>query len=77
MAGMPPRARRQYATLRTRQSKVRRRSMNRGGGWMRRGRPSGTSRQTRSAAYREMPAYEDTEAFDVAGVQARAFGPTG
>ena len=29
------------------------------------------------AAYREMPAFENTTRFDVAGVQARAFGPGG
>jgi conjugative relaxase-like TrwC/TraI family protein len=77
MAGMGDRARRQYATLRTRKSKIEgqfdEESWNadvvaRAGEWL-----------TREdlAAYREMPAFENTQPFDVAAVQAHAFGPNG
>ena len=78
MAGMPPRARRQYATLRTRKSKIEGTIEDRE--WSQ-------NIADRSAefdftadtlrAYREGPAAEPAPAFDVSGVQARAFGPNG
>ncbi len=78
MAGMPPRARRQYATLRTRQSKVEGQINDQK--W--RGEIAARAAEwdftiDTLRGYREGPAFEYATPFDVAGVQARAFGPSG
>jgi conjugative relaxase-like TrwC/TraI family protein len=78
MAGMSARARRQYATLRTRASKItgeidqqswRTDVLARAAEW-------DLTPET-IAAYRDMEAFEDTAGFDVASVQEHAFGPNG
>ena len=78
MAGMASRAVASTRRLRTRQPKVQGRSMIRSGATRLRARAAEWGFTTDTLrGYREMPAFEHTEAFDVASVQAHAFGPDG